>query len=64
MALPKYRNLAREYSFSPRKLEGQGRPDRYLPELWRSGAAAHACPSCGAYRGRVYREAVRSIHTK
>ena len=25
---------------------------------------ADACPSCGAYRGRVYREAVRSIHTK
>ena len=23
-----------------------------------------ACPSCGSFRGRVYREAVRSIHTK
>ena len=23
-----------------------------------------ACPSCGSYRGRVYREAIRSAHTK
>ena len=40
------------------------RPDRYLPELWRSGAAAHGLPELRRYRGRVYREAVRSIHTK
>ena len=23
-----------------------------------------ACPSCGSFRGRVYREAIQSIHTK
>ena len=23
-----------------------------------------ACLSCGSYRGRVYREAIRSAHTK
>jgi large subunit ribosomal protein L32 len=23
-----------------------------------------ACPSCGSFRGRVYREAIQSAHTK
>ncbi|PZO98037.1 MAG: 50S ribosomal protein L32, partial [Gardnerella vaginalis] len=23
-----------------------------------------ACPTCGNFRGRVYREAIRSAHTK
>ena len=23
-----------------------------------------ACPSCGSFRGRVYREAIQSVHTK
>jgi large subunit ribosomal protein L32 len=23
-----------------------------------------ACPSCGSFRGRVYREAIQSGHTK
>mgnify|MGYP001403934334 FL=1 len=23
-----------------------------------------ACPSCGSFRGRVYREGIRSAHTK
>ena len=64
MALPKYK-MARANT-------------RTLRSTWKAKAAqtitcpncgaptlAHvACQSCGSYRGRVYREAIRSAHTK
>ena len=51
MALPKYKT-SRANTHSRRA-------------NWKAKAAQTVtCPSCGAYRGRVYREAVRSIHTK
>ena len=50
MALPKYKT-SRANTHSRR---ANGAPA--LPHM--------ACPSCGSYRGRVYRAAIRSAHTK
>ena len=51
MALPKYKT-SRANTHSRRA-------------NWKAKAAQTVtCPSCGSFRGRVYREAVRSIHTK
>ena len=43
MALPKYKT-ARQHAFASRELEGHRCCDRELPELWRSGPAAHGLP--------------------
>ena len=51
MALPKYKT-SRANTHSRRA--NWGAPT--LPHM--------ACPSCGSFRGRVYSEAVRSVHTK
>lgn len=63
MALPKYK-MSRANTRTRRSTQGQGCPDHHLPELRRPDARSVACPSCGSYRGRVYREAIRSAHTK
>ena len=51
MALPKYKT-SRANTHSRRA-------------NWKAKAAQTVtCPNCGSFRGRVYREAIRSIHTK
>ena len=51
MALPKYKT-SRANTHSRRA-------------NWKATAAQTiACPNCGSFRGRVYRAAIRSAHTK
>ena len=44
MALPKYKTSRANTHFASRELEGHRCCDRELPELWRSGPAAHGLP--------------------
>lgn len=64
MALPKYKT-SRSHTRSRRaNWKAAATTTVSCPNCGQPTWAHMACPSCGSYRGRVYREAIRSAHTK
>ena len=64
MALPKYKtSRANTHSRRANWKLPPPRPSQ-CPNCGAPALPHMACPSCGSYRGRVYRAAIRSAHTK
>ena len=64
MALPKYK-MSRANTRSRRaNWKTKAVPTINCPNCGAPTMAHMACPTCGSYRGRVYREAIRSTYSR
>ncbi|MDE5641761.1 MULTISPECIES: 50S ribosomal protein L32 [Bifidobacterium] len=64
MALPKYK-MSRANTRSRRaNWKTKAVPTISCPNCGAPTMAHMACPTCGSYRGRVYREAIRSTYSR
>ena len=64
MALPKYKTSRANTQSRRANWKAKAAQTVTCPNCGAPALPHMACPSCGSFRGRVYREAVRSIHTK
>ena len=64
MALPKYKTSRANTHSRRANWKAKAAQTETSPNCGAPPQPPLACPSCGAFRSRVYREAVRSIHTK
>ena len=64
MALPKYKTSRANTHSRRANCKAKAAQTVTCPNCGAPTLPHMACPSCGSFRGRVYREAVRSIHTK
>ena len=64
MALPKYKTSRANTHSRRANWKAKAAQTVTCPNCGAPTLPHMACPSCGSFRGRVYREAVRSIHTK
>ena len=64
MALPKYKTSRANTHSRRANWKATAAPPIACPTCGAPALPPMACPRCGAYRGRVYRAAIRSAHTK
>ena len=64
MALPKYKTSRANTHSRRANWKATGTATVTCPNCGAPAQPHMACPSCGSFRGRVYREAIQSIHTK
>ena len=64
MALPKYKTSRANTHSRRANWKATATATVTCPNFGAPAQPHLACPSCGSFRGRVYREAIQSIHTK
>ena len=64
MALPKYKTSRANTHSRRANWKATATATVTCPNCGAPAQPHMACPSCGSFRGRVYREAIQSVHTK